>query len=110
MLVKHHLSCGPDAQFGKIVAAGACFIMTTASPNTALTDQQRTALDAHNRSVSLSAGAGCGKTHVLTERFLAYLDPRQLEPTAEHGSTLRHAPPRRPASYGDSIALTITPS
>ncbi|MCH2115032.1 MAG: UvrD-helicase domain-containing protein [Pirellulales bacterium] len=50
---------------------------------TFLTDEQRAALDAHDRSVSLAAGAGCGKTHVLTERFLSYLDPRVLEPTAE---------------------------
>jgi len=48
-----------------------------------LTDQQRAALSAHDRSVSLAAGAGCGKTFVLTERFLSYLDPSQLEPTAE---------------------------
>ncbi|MAT70573.1 MAG: hypothetical protein CMJ58_13730 [Planctomycetaceae bacterium] len=49
----------------------------------ALTPQQAAALAAHDRSVSLAAGAGCGKTFVLTERFLAYLDPTVLEPTAE---------------------------
>ena len=31
----------------------------------------------------MAAGAGCGKTFVLTERYLSYLDPRQIEPTAE---------------------------
>ncbi|MCA9237444.1 MAG: UvrD-helicase domain-containing protein, partial [Planctomycetales bacterium] len=40
-----------------------------------LTSQQAAALSAHDRSVSLAAGAGCGKTFVLTERFLAHLDP-----------------------------------
>lgn len=48
-----------------------------------LTEEQSTALAAHDRSVSLAAGAGCGKTFVLTERYLSYLDPRQLEPTAD---------------------------
>lgn len=48
-----------------------------------LTAEQRAALDAHDRSVSLSAGAGCGKTFVLTERFLSYVDPRQVNPSAE---------------------------
>lgn len=48
-----------------------------------LTDEQAAALAAHDRSVSLAAGAGCGKTFVLTERFLSYLDPRVLEPIAE---------------------------
>jgi ATP-dependent helicase/nuclease subunit A len=40
-----------------------------------LTSQQRRALEARDRSVALSAGAGCGKTFVLTERFLAAIDP-----------------------------------
>ncbi|MBA3480464.1 MAG: UvrD-helicase domain-containing protein [Pirellulales bacterium] len=44
-----------------------------------LTEQQRAALEARDRSVSLSAGAGCGKTFVLTERFLAHVDPTQAE-------------------------------
>jgi len=39
-----------------------------------LTDQQRRAVTARGVSVALSAGAGCGKTFVLTERFLAQLD------------------------------------
>ncbi len=47
--------------------------MTTTAPP--LTDQQRAALDARDRSVSLAAGAGCGKTFVLTERFIAHVDP-----------------------------------
>ena len=44
------------------------------SPGVALTDQQRRALGVPDASVALSAGAGCGKTMVLTERFLAALD------------------------------------
>ncbi len=48
-----------------------------------LTDEQTAALAAYDRSVSLAAGAGCGKTFVLTERFLSYLDPRIFEPEAE---------------------------
>jgi ATP-dependent helicase/nuclease subunit A len=39
-----------------------------------LTDQQSRALHVPGSSVALSAGAGCGKTMVLTERFLAALD------------------------------------
>ena len=50
-----------------------------------LTTQQQAALDAFDRSVSLAAGAGCGKTFVLTERFLSYVDPCVLEPAAELG-------------------------
>ena len=57
--------------------------MQLKATETLLTAEQRAALDAHDRSVSLAAGAGCGKTFVLTERFLSYLDPRVLEPTAE---------------------------
>lgn len=41
-----------------------------------LTAQQRRPLDVFGSSVALSAGAGCGKTTVLTSRFLAALDGR----------------------------------
>jgi ATP-dependent helicase/nuclease subunit A len=41
-----------------------------------LTDQQQRALGVRGASVALSAGAGCGKTFVLTERFLAELEPK----------------------------------
>ena len=54
----------------------------TDGPLQNLTSEQHAALAAHDRSVSLAAGAGCGKTFVLTERYLSYLDPRQLEPSA----------------------------
>ncbi len=38
-----------------------------------LTDQQRRAVHTRQVSVLLSSGAGCGKTHVLTERYLSHL-------------------------------------
>lgn len=40
-----------------------------------LTDQQQTALSTTDVSVALSAGAGCGKTFVLTQRFLRAIGP-----------------------------------
>ena len=64
---------------------------TTATPR-GLTEQQRAALDARNVSVSLSAGAGCGKTFVLTERFLSHVDPTQVER----------------AELGELVAITFT--
>ena len=42
-----------------------------------LTAQQRDAIFTRDVSIALSAGAGCGKTFVLTERFLSHLDPSQ---------------------------------
>jgi ATP-dependent helicase/nuclease subunit A len=39
------------------------------------TGEQQQAITARGASVALSAGAGCGKTFVLTERFLAELEP-----------------------------------
>jgi ATP-dependent helicase/nuclease subunit A len=42
---------------------------------TRFTEEQRSAIEAHSVSVALSAGAGCGKTFVLTERFLSHLEP-----------------------------------
>lgn len=45
------------------------------SDSTPLTDQQRRAIAARDVSVALLAGAGCGKTFVLTERFLSHLEP-----------------------------------
>ncbi|MBA4020109.1 MAG: hypothetical protein C0483_23345 [Pirellula sp.] len=43
---------------------------------TTLTPQQQQALETRDVSVALSAGAGCGKTFVLTERFLSHLAPQ----------------------------------
>lgn len=39
------------------------------------TDQQAAAIHTRNVSIALSAGAGCGKTFVLTQRFLNGLEP-----------------------------------
>lgn len=58
------------------------------------TDEQRAAVQERRVSVALSAGAGCGKTHVLTERFLAHLDPQGSE-----------GPPAR---LSELIAITFT--
>ncbi|MCI0491344.1 MAG: UvrD-helicase domain-containing protein, partial [Planctomycetes bacterium] len=54
---------------------------------TELTEQQQTAVEIRDVSIALSAGAGCGKTHVLTERFLSHLDPENADapqPTELH--------------------------
>ena len=44
------------------------------TPKQTLTEQQSRPLDVREASVALSAGAGCGKTTVLTARFLDELD------------------------------------
>ena len=41
---------------------------------TTLTDEQAKALHTRDTSIALAAGAGCGKTFVLSERFLSHLD------------------------------------
>ena len=38
-----------------------------------LTDQQQAAVELRGSSVVLASGAGCGKTHVLTARYLSHL-------------------------------------
>jgi ATP-dependent helicase/nuclease subunit A len=48
---------------------------STAAGVNQLTSEQQRAIAANDVSVSLSAGAGCGKTFVLTERYLAHFDP-----------------------------------
>ena len=60
------------------------------------TDQQRAALETRGTSVAVSAGAGCGKTFVLTERFLAELEP---------DSAIKCG--RRP-KLGQVVAITFT--
>ena len=65
--------------------------MTTA---TRLTAEQQAALDTRDTSVALDAGAGCGKTFVLTERFLSHLDPGDADSP--------------PAELGELIAITFT--
>lgn len=64
-------------------------------PAAELTSEQSTAIATRDVSIALSAGAGCGKTFVLTERFLSHLD-----------ST--HANNDEPASLRQLIAITFT--
>ena len=59
------------------------------------TPEQRLAIETRDVSVSLSAGAGCGKTFVLTERFLSHLDP------ADAGSLT-------PGELSRLVAITFT--
>src|SRR5438067_2260916 len=53
-----------------------------------LTPQQDTAVSRREVSIVLSSGAGCGKTHVLTERYLSHL--------------------REGAEVGQIVAITFT--
>lgn len=45
------------------------------SKETKYTDQQAAAINRREVSIALSAGAGCGKTFVLTQRFLKLIEP-----------------------------------
>lgn len=58
------------------------------------TEEQAQALSAGTGSIAVDAGAGCGKTFVLTERFLSHLDP-QNEATVT-------------ASFDELVAITFT--
>ena len=53
-------------------------------PSERLTSQQSLAVHTRQSSVVLSSGAGCGKTHVLTERYLSHL----LRDNAEVGQVV----------------------
>ncbi|RPI77703.1 MAG: hypothetical protein EHM42_13590, partial [Planctomycetaceae bacterium] len=55
------------------------------------THEQARAIATRDVSVALSAGAGCGKTFVLTQRFLAHLDPAD-----------------NPAELSSLVAITFT--
>ncbi len=68
--------------------------MATSGARLGPTDQQRAAIERRDVSVALSAGAGCGKTYVLTERFLAHLEPATEADAA--------------AQLGRLIAITFT--
>jgi ATP-dependent helicase/nuclease subunit A len=61
-----------------------------------LTDEQHAALVTRGVSVALSAGAGCGKTHVLTRRFLSHLEPQ------------RYGSPVESARLHQLVAITFT--
>ncbi|MDX1965134.1 MAG: UvrD-helicase domain-containing protein [Pirellulales bacterium] len=83
-----HTLAEPMAATGAGVDASAPL-----APRT-LTPQQQAALTTRDVSVALSAGAGCGKTFVLTARYLSYLDP------ATHGG--------EPLELGQIVAITFT--
>ncbi|HTM53842.1 MAG TPA: UvrD-helicase domain-containing protein [Pirellulales bacterium] len=59
------------------------------------TEEQRLAIETRDTSVSLSAGAGCGKTFVLTERFLSHFEPGRAGCLA-------------PEELGRLVAITFT--
>src|SRR5215831_424187 len=62
--------------------------MSDARPASPLTAQQHRAVATRDVSVVLSSGAGCGKTHVLTQRYLSHL--------------------REGAEVGQIVAITFT--
>lgn len=62
---------------------------------TTYTAEQANAIGERKVSVALSAGAGCGKTFVLTERFLAHLEPASDDAPA-------------PADLAELVAITFT--
>jgi ATP-dependent helicase/nuclease subunit A len=65
-------------------------------PASQLTPEQYRAITTRDVSVALSAGAGCGKTHVLTERFLSHLELKTGADSA------------KPARLHQLIAITFT--
>ncbi|QDT68205.1 ATP-dependent helicase/nuclease subunit A [Planctomycetes bacterium MalM25] len=54
--------------------------MSQSTKRVEYTEEQRAALTTRDAPVTVDAGAGCGKTFVLTERFLSHLDPAWGEP------------------------------
>ena len=88
LAAKHHDRPTPpelatDRRRGRRVHLGGRRLVSTTVPPSSgvtLTEQQLRALGVPDASVALSAGAGCGKTMVLTERFLAALDDADGRP------------------------------
>ncbi len=76
--------------------------MATATGAIGLTQQQRQAIETRDVSVSVSAGAGCGKTFVLTERFLSHLAPDEV---AAHQQT---SEPLAESALAELVAITFT--
>lgn len=60
-----------------------------------LTQEQRAAIECRQHSVALSAGAGCGKTFVLTQRFISHLD-------------VNHYPESKNTRLSQLVAITFT--
>src|SRR5436190_3243798 len=87
---------GAGASDGQVVESLGRQIVMTAT--TELTSEQLLAITTRQVSVALSAGAGCGKTFVLTERFLAHFTPveGQARVTLE------------PSELGRLVAITFT--
>ncbi len=69
--------------------------MAVATLASRLTSQQQAAIDTRDVPIALSAGAGCGKTFVLTQRFLSHLEPSRAD-----GS--------QPARLSEIVAITFT--
>ena len=78
----------------------------TKSPpkSTGPTPQQAAALETRAVSIALSAGAGCGKTYVLTRRFLAHVDPDDSQISA----ALAAGRKKELADLPQLIAITFT--
>ena len=45
------------------------------------TEQQKLAVTTRGVSVVLASGAGCGKTRVLTDRYLSHLEKGEADPS-----------------------------
>ena len=69
--------------------------MSTTAQRPTYTAEQTAAIAAREFSVALSAGAGCGKTFVLTERFLSHLEPAKNKQES-------------PARLSQLVAITFT--
>jgi len=67
----------------------------------ALTPQQRLAVETRDVSIALSAGAGCGKTHVLVARYLSHL-------TGAAGPVLKAAQRKRASVESESESAQRT--
>ena len=72
-----------------------------------LTDEQRRAIHTRDVSVALSAGAGCGKTFTLVERYLSHLAPGDGAREREAGDG-RENNGDRGAPLSSLIAITFT--
>jgi ATP-dependent helicase/nuclease subunit A len=68
------------------------------------TAEQKQAIEARGISVALSAGAGCGKTFVLTQRFLAQIAPAEPVPAKGRKKSVAVPPP----DLMSVVAITFT--
>ena len=86
-----------------------CRGSSTAAPTASkLTGQQRQAVTARGVSVALSAGAGCGKTTVLTERFLAELQPGGVKGDSPIFADAKIGTVPERSRLGQIVAITFT--